>query len=117
MAWYAPPLRITATIPPAPVTAAVAEAMAAAASEAIENIARYAGTDVVVIDVTDDAGAVRVTVTDEGCGFDPLAVSASGHGFGLREDLAGRMAAVGGTAIVRSSPGAGTTVELEWHRV
>jgi hypothetical protein len=115
-AWYAPPLRITANLPPALVPAAVAEAIAAAASEALENIVGHAGTDLAVIDVTQDANAVRVTVIDHGRGFDPVAVSASGHGFGLREDLAGRMAAVGGTATVQSRPGGGTTVELTWHR-
>jgi signal transduction histidine kinase len=57
---------------------------------------------------------VRVTVADQGRGFDPAQVS--GLGFGLREDLAGRMAAAEGSFAVRSRPGAGTQVHLEWAR-
>jgi signal transduction histidine kinase len=57
---------------------------------------------------------VQVTVTDRGRGFDPTRVSPSG--FGLREDMPGWMAAVGGAATVQSQPGAGTMVALEWRR-
>ena len=61
----------------------------------------------------EDAGTVRVATADEGRGFDPAAVS--GYSFGLREDLVGRMAAIGGTATIRSTPAAGSVVELEWR--
>lgn len=110
--WYDPPLRVTAGLHPALVPAAVAEAITAAVSEALENTLRYAAADRAAIAVVTDADTVRVTVTDHGRGFDPGAKPA--QGFGLREDLAGRMAAVGGRATVRSAPGAGTVVELEW---
>jgi signal transduction histidine kinase len=116
VAWYTPSLRVTANLREALVPALVAEAIAAAASEAFGNIVGHAGTDAAFLDLTVDADAVRVTVVDHGRGFDPAAAPAPGHGFGLREDLAGRMDAVGGRATVRSSPGRGTTVELTWHR-
>lgn len=112
VAWYRPSLRVAADLRPVPLPAAVAEAITSAVSEALENVVRHAGTDAAVIDLTGDADAVCVSVTDRGRGFDPAAMT----GFGLREDLAGRMDAIGGTATVRSVPGAGTTVRLEWHR-
>ena len=114
LAWYAPPLRIAADLHPARVPLAIAEALAAGVSEALANTLRHAAADQVAVLLTQRSGTVRVTVADNGRGFDLAAVAAAGTGFGLREDLAGRMAAVGGTATVRSSPGAGTAVELEW---
>jgi signal transduction histidine kinase len=116
MVWYAPPLRINADLRPVLVGAAVAEALAAAVSEALENVVRHAGTERVAVRLTEWQDAVLVTVTDHGRGFDYAVVAGSGAGFGLREDLAGRMAAVGGRVTVRSSPGSGTSVELEWRR-
>ena len=110
--WYSPPLRITAELHPVLAPAVVADAITGAVSEALENAARHAATDRVTVRC-EDAGAVRVTVADEGRGFDPAA--ASGYGFGLREDLLGRMAAIGGTATIRSTRAAGSVVELEWR--
>lgn len=51
---------------------------------------------------------LTVSVGDDGCGFDPGAVSG---GYGLA-GLRARVAEVGGTAVVRSVPGAGTTVTV-----
>ncbi len=112
--WYEPPLRIAVGLHPCLVPAAIADALTGAVSEALENVVRYAGTDRAVLTLAEEHGTVRVGVSDAGRGFDPA--WQSGYGFGVREDLAGRMAAVGGTAVVRSSPGAGTAVDLEWRR-
>jgi signal transduction histidine kinase len=112
--WYAPPLRIMADLHPTLVPATVAEAMTGAVSEALENIVRYAATDRAAVELREDAGVVRVTVADDGRGFDLAALP--GRGFGVREDLGGRMAAVGGTMTIRSAPGAGTVVALGWRR-
>ncbi len=112
--WYEPPLRIAVGLQPCSVPAAVADAFAGAVSEALENVVRYAGADRAAVTLTEEHGAVRAGVTDVGRGFD--LAGQSGYGFGLREDLVGRMAAVRGTAVVRSSPGAGTAVDLEWRR-
>jgi hypothetical protein len=114
--WYEPPLRITARLHPALVPPVVADAFTGAVSEALENVTRYAATGQAAVELESGGpgGAVRVTVTDHGRGFEPGAVAR--YGFGLREDLGGRMVAAGGTAVVRSSPGTGTVVELEWRR-
>jgi signal transduction histidine kinase len=114
--WYEPPLRIAAVLHPCLVPPAVAEAFTGAVSEALENVVRYAGMDRAAVTLAEEDGAVRVGVSDAGRGFDPGGPSQSGYGFGVREDLTGRMAAVRGTAVVRSSPGEGTAVDLEWRR-
>jgi signal transduction histidine kinase len=112
--WYEQQLKITTALPPCPVPGDVAEAFARAAAEALENVVRYAKTEQAHVELRDDDSVVQVTVTDRGRGFDPALVSPSG--FGLREDMPGRMAAVGGAATVQSQPGAGTMVTLEWPR-
>jgi hypothetical protein len=112
--WYQASLKIMAALPPSSVPAAVADAFAEAGGEAFENIVKHAGTAQARIDLRDDGHSVQVQVTDSGRGFDTARVSA--YGFGLRKGLAGRMAAVGGSATISSAPGAGTVVLLEWRR-
>lgn len=112
-AWYEV-LEVAADLEPCLVPADVADAFAGAVAEALENVVRYAGTQRATVLLHDEDNVVRVTVADDGRGFEP--VLASGFGFGLREDLAGRMAAARGSSVVRSRPGAGTEVHLEWDR-
>jgi signal transduction histidine kinase len=50
-------------------------------------------------------------VTDDGAGFDPAAATAAG-GAGLA-GLTSRLAALGGSLSVESTPGAGTTLVAE----
>ena len=56
-----------------------------------------------------DAGGVRVTVLDSGCGFD---LGQPGRGLGLRESIIGRLDQVGGYARIDSSAGVGTCIEM-----
>jgi len=110
-AWYEV-LEVTADLEPCLVPADVADAFAGAVAEALENVVRYAGAERTAVMLRDDNNVVRVTVADDGRGFEPALVS----GFGLREDLEGRMAAARGSSVVRSRPGIGTEVHLEWDR-
>jgi anti-sigma regulatory factor (Ser/Thr protein kinase) len=112
--WHESQIKIATILPACSVPSAVAEAFTKAAREALENAARYAGTGRAQLELSDSDRMVRVRVTDRGHGFDVDQVSSSG--FGLREDIIGRMRAVGGEATVNSSPGAGTVVDLEWRR-
>jgi hypothetical protein len=112
-AWYEA-LEVAVDLQPCLVPADIADAFAGAVAEALENVVRYAGTQRATVLLRDEQDVVRVTVADQGRGFDPALVS--GLGFGLREDLAGRMAAARGSSAVRSRPGAGTQVHLEWAR-
>lgn len=112
-AWYQA-LEVDADLQPCLVPSDIADAFAGAVAEALENVVRYAGTQHAAVLLREASDVVRVTVADQGRGFEPELVS--GLGFGLREDLAGRMAAAGGSSAVRSRPGAGTEVHLEWAR-
>jgi signal transduction histidine kinase len=55
---------------------------------------------------------VRLTVHDDGAGFDPALSGAEGAGAGL-VNMRDRLDAVGGRVSVDSTPGGGTTVTAE----
>jgi signal transduction histidine kinase len=57
---------------------------------------------------------VTVFVRDRGAGFDRATVPADRHG--VTGSIVGRMERHGGTAAIRSTPGAGTEVELTMTR-
>lgn len=75
--------------------------------EAFQNAAKYAGPNVQVrVSLREEGGALILTVTDDGVGFDTRA-AAQGAGFTNMND---RLGAVGGTLRVESTPGTGTRV-------
>jgi signal transduction histidine kinase len=82
------------------------------AQEAVSNARRHSGATRVVIAVETRPGVVKLTVSDDGAGFDPALVGSnlgSGEGIpGIRE----RVAHLGGAARIASAPGAGTRVEV-----
>ncbi len=86
------------------------EALLAAGREATVNAAKWSGAPVVSLFVEVEGAKVSLFVRDRGCGFDPLAVAPDRRG--VSQSIEGRMARAGGTATIRSSPGAGTEVEL-----
>jgi signal transduction histidine kinase len=92
---------------------AVVRAVAGAAAEALENVARHAGVDEARVGVrVQGRGVLEVTVADDGAGFHPGRVG--GHRFGLALSVRDRMAAAGGHAVIESAPGRGTVVRLRW---
>lgn len=97
---------------PVPVPNLVGVAIEGAVGEALENVRRHARTDRAVVRLVESPGRVQVTVSDSGAGFVPAAVPSSRHGLVL--SIRERMARVGGRAEIRSAPGVGTVVELEW---
>ena len=100
--------------PTLPVPAAVASGIGQACREVAKNIARHAGAEQVIVRIEDAPGAgVRITITDDGVGFDPDAIPPDR--FGLHLSVVERMNAIGGRAEVRSSRGRGTCVELVWR--
>jgi signal transduction histidine kinase len=74
--------------------------------EALQNVAKYADADRTVIRLSQSNGSLSFEVVDEGRGFDP---DAGATGSGL-QGMADRLAAVGGSLDIRSTPGRGTTV-------
>jgi signal transduction histidine kinase len=74
--------------------------------EALQNVAKYAQASEVHITLQQDDGRLSLEITDDGVGFDPDATT---YGTGL-QGIADRLDALGGTFRVRSSAGAGTTL-------
>jgi signal transduction histidine kinase len=74
--------------------------------EALQNVAKYAEANSVVLRLSDRDGRIRFEVSDDGVGFES---STTSYGTGL-QGIADRLSAIGGELSVRSSPGGGTTV-------
>jgi signal transduction histidine kinase len=105
------------------IPARAANAMADATREALANVAVHSGTSEAWVEVSLAAldsgatgggagGGARVTVRDQGAGFDPDHVGLAR--LGLRRSITERIADAGGTAAITSAPGAGTEVSLCW---
>ncbi|MGW7418215.1 GAF domain-containing sensor histidine kinase [Streptomyces sp. NPDC054863] len=92
--------------------AAQEEAMLRVAQEALHNALRHSGADRVdvVLEKRDDH--VRLSVADDGCGFEPGGVRRAGRHLGL-VSMRDRAGGVGGSLTVDSAPGKGTTITME----
>jgi signal transduction histidine kinase len=79
--------------------------------EALTNVVRHARATRVDVVLTVRARKLVVLVEDDGVGFDPDAVPGEDHLglFGIRE----RAEMIGGTLVIESAPGKGTTIMLE----
>lgn len=77
------------------------------AQEALHNVLYHAQAQQVSLVLTEKAGQIRLVVEDDGLGFDPENLPQERLGIaGMRE----RMALVGGTLTIESTPGHGTTL-------
>jgi signal transduction histidine kinase len=74
--------------------------------EALQNVAKYAEASRATVTLAQEDGRIRFEVSDDGTGFDPSTVR-KGSGLQNMED---RLAALGGSLTVESSPRSGTTV-------
>ena len=79
--------------------------------EALSNVGRHAGAAHAQVELTGSATGTRLSVSDDGRGFDPAA-SQSGDHHGLN-NMRDRAAALGGRFRVESSPASGTRVVVE----
>lgn len=79
------------------------------AQEALQNAVRYSGARRVAISLVGSATSLALAVADEGVGFD--VDEAMGTGLGLIS-MAERAEALGGEALIRSTRGSGTRIEV-----
>ena len=79
------------------------------ARETLQNVAKHAQADVVVVSFEPDGDAAVLTVRDDGRGFDPADVPPGHVGLRLLADLVEEH---GSDLTVESAPGEGTTVRL-----
>ena len=74
--------------------------------ESLTNVTKHADAGQVRVGLVEEAGWLKVTVVDDGAGFDTAQIS---PGFGL-VGMQDRVGLVGGTVTVESAPGVGVTV-------
>jgi len=80
-----------------------------AVKESVHNVVKHATASEVTIKVTFEGKMLRVAIQDNGCGFEP-AEAAAGNGL---TNMKRRLQDIGGTCVVESRPGQGTTVHLQ----
>jgi two-component system sensor histidine kinase UhpB len=79
--------------------------------EALTNVARHAAVPVVRVELEATDQALRISVIDEGLGFDAEEAIASGRSTGLA-GMRERATLLGGTFVLSSAPDAGATIEV-----
>jgi signal transduction histidine kinase len=82
------------------------------AQEALQNALRHAGAERIEVRLEDGRGRLRLSVADDGRGFDAAARAVRGRRLGLTS-MEERAAELGGRLEISSQPGAGTRVSLE----
>ncbi|MBX3319073.1 MAG: response regulator [Nitrospira sp.] len=80
--------------------------------ELLFNVLKHAGTAAATVEAfAPDQGYFRITVVDNGKGFDMRTLRSTTKGYGLFS-IQERIEGLGGTFTVNSSPGSGTRIEL-----
>ena len=80
--------------------------------EALGNVARHARAELVEIHLTYGEGALRLSICDDGQGFDPEREVREGQGLGMTT-LRERIELLGGWLRINSTPGNGTALQME----
>lgn len=79
------------------------------AQECFQNVAKYARTDTVEVELVGFARSMRLTIRDYGVGFDPYRMRIRGEGLGF-VSMKERIRLVNGQLTIRSRPGEGTQI-------
>ena len=77
--------------------------------EALANIMKHSGATEAVVSVACDDGSLKLSVEDNGSGFEQDSAP-GGHGL---KNMRERAALLGGRAAIESQPGAGSRVSVE----
>jgi signal transduction histidine kinase len=110
--WHGLAVELEVSGPLGPVAPAVGALLYRLVRELLFNVAKHAGTPRARVVAEQNGGRLRITVADEGAGFDPARADQRSGGLGLvgaRE----RLEALGGRMHVASEKGKGTRVTLE----
>ncbi|WP_246115615.1 MacS family sensor histidine kinase [Trebonia kvetii] len=109
--------RVTISVPAPPVLlgGAAAAELTAAVQAALDNVRRHCGEQTRAwVLIEDEPDLVRVTIRDDGPGIPDgrLAEAAAAGRLGISHSIRGRLRDLGGSAVISSAVGEGTTVEL-----
>jgi signal transduction histidine kinase len=110
-----PAVDVSAPADPVTLPAGPAADLTAAVQAALDNVRRHAGPGARAWILLEDEGdGVRVTVRDNGVGFESrrLDEAARAGRLGVVQSIRGRIRDLGGTTTIKSRPGKGTEVEL-----
>ncbi len=85
--------------------------------ESLTNVAKYSHASNVIIALNEEERIIKLTITDNGIGFDPLIIQKPGkrRGLGLI-GMRERAKTLNGNLQIESSPGKGTQVSIEIKR-
>jgi PAS domain S-box-containing protein len=81
--------------------------------EGLSNAVRHSRATRITVSLGQLIGSIRLTIIDNGIGFNPKSVQGVGHGL---ENMAARARKVGGLFAVRSEPGKGTRILLDLQK-
>jgi PAS domain S-box-containing protein len=81
------------------------------AQEAVNNATKHAGASRCTVAVDRSSDGVRLTISDDGRGFDPAQAARAHLGLSIMQE---RAAAIGAALTVNSDVGRGTTVAVAW---
>src|SRR6266545_886265 len=95
-----------------PLPAQVEEALLRIGQEALANVRKHAAASQVTLTLSYLDDAATLDVHDDGVGFDQAAAEDVTGGLGLRA-MRERAATLGGSLVVESAPGEGTTIAVE----
>ncbi len=105
-----PHLRITGDVPRLSEAAEVENELYRILQEALNNITKHAQASQVFIHLHVAADRVRLTIQDDGVGFDPASQEVGGMGI---RNMKERAQQLGGELAIHSCPGQGTQIQVE----
>lgn len=79
--------------------------------EALNNVAKHAGANLVKINLKYEDNEVELSIRDDGRGFDPKQTTSGHYGLSMMHE---RAEAVGAKLIITSLPGRGTDLTMRW---
>ena len=106
----------TSRINDLPISSQVAQALTEATLQAVDNSLKHAGqASERAVRLRGQGTGLKIVVSDNGRGFRPSQVPKDR--IGISSSIVARVTNVGGRVFINSSPGAGTSVVIEWSQV
>ena len=106
----------TSRINDLPISSQIAQALTEATLQAVDNSLKHAGqASERAVRLRGQGSGLKIVVSDNGRGFRPSQVPKDR--IGISSSIVARVTNVGGRVFINASPGAGTSVVIEWSQV